>query len=161
MIEIELVNGRGIMVIDDDDLPLLGGDRWCLWVHGMHRYAIRSANRNQEFAHRVIMRPPPGLVVDHINGDGLDNRRANLRVVTQSHNQRNRRASRTGTSQYLGVHKVKSTGHWEATISPGGRTIHLGTFIDERDAALAYDLAAREMYGEFANPNLPELVPER
>ncbi len=105
--------------------------------------------------HRVIMVPSAGLIVDHINQNGLDNRRANMRLCTQSENKRNR-ASRPGSSsQFLGVSRSKRSTKWLATIRVGGQHIHLGYHADEADAARAYDAAALEYFGQFANPNFP------
>ncbi len=104
--------------------------------------------------HRLITRAPKGKVVDHENGDGLDNRRANLRVCDHRQNRRNhQRPRKGGASRFHGVGWWKRDQKWRAKISVDGRTIHLGYFADEEDAARAYDQAAREHFGEYASTN--------
>ena len=96
----------------------------------------------------------PETIVDHINHDRQDNRIDNLRLATIAENNRNRRSAEIATSDYLGVCKVD--GKWRASIKHAGVATHLGTFDDERKAALAYDCAAITMHREFANPNIIE-----
>ncbi len=105
--------------------------------------------------HRFIMGAHKGQYVDHKNRDGLDNRRSNLRICTNSQNQHNCQTNR-GSSCYKGVSWQKSRRKWKATITVDGKNKHLGLFADELEAACAYDAAAREHFGEFARPNLPE-----
>ena len=104
------------------------------------------------YLHREILPPPPGLLVDHINGDRLDNRRSNLRTATPSQNNANSR-DRPRKSGFRGVYPHRPTGRWIAQVSVAGRPQHLGIFDDPRDAARAYDLAAREQWGPFARTN--------
>jgi hypothetical protein len=92
-------------------------------------------------------------VVDHINGDTLDNRRANLRVCTKSENNRNRRKLHPTTSRFKGVYK--NTKPWIALIECNGKQFVLGRFASEEEAALAYDKAAKEHFGSFARLNFP------
>jgi HNH endonuclease/AP2 domain len=105
--------------------------------------------------HRAIMRAPTGAVVDHINGDTLDNRRSNLRVVTQAQNSRNRRKTPGLTSAYKGVYyRAEAKSYpWCAIIQVNGMKVQLGQFMTERDAALAYNAAATRLHGEFARLN--------
>jgi len=107
--------------------------------------------------HRMIMEPPPGLVVDHANGDGLDNRRANLRICTISQNAANAPRRRNARCPFKGVQLTES-GRWQARIEIGGRARSLGTYSSPEQAARAYDAAAVAHYGEFARPNLPSLA---
>jgi hypothetical protein len=95
----------------------------------------------------------PSEQVDHRNHDGLDNRRENLRPCTNQQNQHNQRKRAGCTSRYKGVHWDFRNGSWRAAIKAEGRTIHLGRFQDEDDAARAYDDAARRLFGEFALTN--------
>jgi len=99
----------------------------------------------------VITNAPKGMEVDHINHDQLDNRRANLRVCTHKENGRNSKAS-AGTSQYKGVFKSRG-GKWTAHICVNYQTKNLGTFVNEAEAAYAYDCAAQHYFGEFAHTN--------
>ena len=108
--------------------------------------------------HRVIVGVThPRVYVDHINHDGLDNRRVNLRVCSQAENQRNK-VSKGGSSTYLGVSFQKSRPNlrrrWRAKIEHKGKAIELGYFASEEEAARARDIAAQELFGEFANLNL-------
>lgn len=103
--------------------------------------------------HGVILPPCNGLVPDHINGNGLDNRRENLRLATQQQNMWNRKPVKNSSSKYKGVSWRKSTGYWIANIKLDGKQKHLGCFWSEEDAARAYNKAAKEMHGEFAKLN--------
>jgi len=149
MAEIKLTKGC-VALIDEEDLSLISEFKWCCVSHGGHFYA---ATRNWKisknkliYMHRIILDAPTGMDVDHINGNGLDNRRANLRLCTRSENCRNRRKSTSSPNQYKGVHFSKETGKWSAGIC-------LGSFNTEKEAALAYDEAARKIFGEFARVN--------
>jgi hypothetical protein len=93
-------------------------------------------------------------LTDHINGNGLDNRRANLRPASAEENQRNQRKTH-GTSRYKGVCWFKATKRWHAQIRTGGKRHHLGFYTEEVEAALAYDAAARNLFGDFAAVNFP------
>jgi len=108
--------------------------------------------------HRAIMNPPDGTVVDHINRNSLNNRRCNLRICTQKENLRNGRPSRRSTSRFKGVYFDKQTRKWIAKIGYNGKTIHLGSFEDEVEAAKAYDRKAYELFGDFAYLNFPEEI---
>jgi len=92
-------------------------------------------------------------VVDHINHNRSDNRRCNLRTCTQSQNMANRRKHKGLSSKYKGVHWRKKEKRWRAQIRINYRTIYLGQFVDELDAATAYDITALKYFGEFTLPN--------
>ncbi|MHC4207804.1 MAG: HNH endonuclease, partial [Planctomycetota bacterium] len=98
-----------------------------------------------------------GYIVDHINGNGLDNRRANLRLATVAQNAWNSK-KRNPRSGYKGVWFAADKGLWRAAIVCHGRRIHIGYFTDKIAAARAYDAAARKYYKEFARPNFPPAV---
>lgn len=113
-------------------------------------------------AHRVAWalhhgRWPDGEI-DHINHDASDNRIANLRDCTHAENLANSSSTKGSTSRFLGVSWSKKSAKWSAIISPNGKTIALGRFASEIEAAKAYDDAARKHFGEFANLNFPEPV---
>lgn len=95
--------------------------------------------------------------IDHINGDGLDNRRANLRPATRSQNGANK-PSRSGVSEFKGVSWHRARSVWIAQISVDQVRRHLGSFTTEKAAALAYDEAARTAWGEYARPNFPDIT---
>lgn len=101
------------------------------------------------------MTPPAGLLVDHKNGDALDNRRDNLRLATYAQNAYNKKKTRTKTSsRFIGVCFSKKTGKWTAYLRFQGKRIWLGQFDNEIDAAKAHDRAAIKYHGEFARLNL-------
>ena len=93
---------------------------------------------------------------DHIDGDGLNNQRSNLRPATAGQNMMNRRKRWRATSRFVGVCWYPRREKWLARIYRDGTKHHLGDFSFEVEAALAYDAAAREMFGEYARPNFPD-----
>ena len=104
------------------------------------------------YMHRLINNTPEGMHTDHKNGDGLDNRRFNLRNCTQSENFMNQHRT-CGTSKYKGVYWHKKDKKWISQIQGFGKYKYLGTFTDEKEAALAYNNAAIVAFGEFAHLN--------
>jgi hypothetical protein len=104
---------------------------------------------------QLIPDVPAGLVIDHINADGLDNRHANLRLATVAQNAANSRP-RKSRAGLKGVTFAKGKNRWRASIVANGSRIHLGYFRDPRDAAKAYDAAAKKYFGEFAYLNLSQ-----
>ncbi len=108
--------------------------------------------------HRLIMGSPKGMLVDHIDRNGLNNRKENLRICTRSQNGMNRIRNKNGTSKYKGVSwcvQPRCISKWYATIRLNGKDKFLGKFLVEEDAARAYDKAALEIFGEFARLNFP------
>ncbi len=102
------------------------------------------------------MKPPKSMPVDHINCDGLDNRRANLRLATRQQNKCNSRPrARRGTSRYKGVWWDKERRKWRAAVGYNGKTKHLGAFDNDIEAAKARDVAAKKYHGQFAWLNFP------
>lgn len=147
MPELELTKGRKCLV-DEEDHKLLAGYKWCVTSTGyVHNRALGRI-------HRAIMRAPKGSIVDHINGNKLDNRRCNLRFATKSQNNMNCHVAR-GVSEFKGVvwAKRKNGGMWRARIVVGGKAIHLGSYKTDVEAAKAYNNAALKYFGEFAKPN--------
>lgn len=110
------------------------------------------------YAHRVAWAIQtaawPAEMLDHADGDRANNKWENLREATNAENQKNRRSLKGSRSKYLGVSWGKSNRAWQAQITVDGRRQHLGYFASEIEAAGAYDVAARQHFGEFANPNL-------
>lgn len=145
-----------VTTVDDCDYESLNLYRWKALIVGKKVYAARTvkspgSKRNDItiLMHRVIH---PGAVrVDHKNGDGLDNQRQNLRSANASQNAANSPIVVRGTSRFKGVYWNKHDRRWQAQIGHGrGAVKYLGQFKDERNAALAYDAAAIERFGEFA-----------
>jgi len=101
--------------------------------------------------HREIMSPPQELVVDHINGDGLDNRKENLRVCTHAENIRNQKLNRLNTTGYKGV--CVNREKWISRIKVNGKLLYLGRYNTPEEAAQVYDEAARKYFGKFASLN--------
>lgn len=108
--------------------------------------------------HDLIMRPPKGMKVDHIDGDGLNNEPSNLRVVTHSQNMMNRRPNRNSSSKYKGVSWDKRHQKWKAKIRYNNKIIHLGSYDDEETPARVYDVFAIKYHGEYARLNFPDDV---
>lgn len=146
-----------VAVVDDEDYDRINASKWFAAGDGYNLYAVRTkwdAGKYRKVRmHVAIMEPPPGMEVDHIDGNGLNNCRSNLRVCTHAENMRNRKRMRTNSSGYMGVQK--SGTQWVATIQVNGKLLGLGRFIDPADAARVRDAAAVRYYGEFANLNFP------
>lgn len=148
------------MLVSDQDVDLL------FRINGSYKtspmaqtFYVTVKGCGNRYAHRVIAERVVGRKlqfhekVDHINGNGTDNRRANLRVVSHSDNLMNRDGWRNSSSKYKGVTFYKRDGNWQAKICPHGKTIHLGYFDDEDEAALKYNAAAVIHYGDKAKLN--------
>lgn len=156
---IPLTQGK-FAIVDDDDYEWLMHYTWSFNVVrnrrtvGYARTTVKRADRHKTvMMHRLILEAPPGKQVDHINGNGLDNRRANLRLATASQQQQNRALGKNNTSGYKGVGWWPRQRRWHASIQYHGEIIHLGYFKSKEAAARAYDRAARKYFGEFAYTN--------
>jgi len=130
------------------------------WKWHAHRsskgtwYARRNASKGHiVIMHRALLGAPRGMDVDHKNRNGLDNRRANLRLASRGQNMANQRKAPGGTSRYKGVCWDSDRQAWNAKIQSDRKTINLGRFANESDAANAYNAAATAFFGEFARAN--------
>jgi hypothetical protein len=139
--------------------------KWYAARGGKSFYAVRGKwsknprKRRTISMHNLIIPIPKGYIADHINHNGLDNRKKNLRVATQAQNARNARYPKKNcSSQYRGVWYNKRTKKWRATIVFGRKRRQIGYFADEKEAAKAYDEAAKKYFGEFAILNLKSKV---
>jgi len=139
--------------VDTEDLGLLDEYRWRLAKRLQLRYARRDVGGKTVYMHRVIMNAPAGMQIDHINGNGLDNRKANLRLCNHTQNQRNARKRKRASSRFKGVNW--HCNGWVARICVNRKRINLGRYKVESEAAQAYDAKAVELFGEFANLNFP------
>ena len=153
--------------VDPTDYKRLKGYEWitkkgknCFHTQ---RYLARGKGKKDKlvYMHQEILKVPKGMVVDHINRDGMDNRSANLRPATRSQNLYNcRKRSGTIYSKYKGTHWHKINKKWHARITFEKKVMHLGYFKSEIEAAKAYDEAAIRYHGEFACLNFPKNVQE-
>jgi hypothetical protein len=157
---IALTQGQ-FAIVDAEDYPRLSRYKWHAVDagdgHGF--YARRHEKGRSVWMHREIVQPPKGMVVDHIDGNGLNNRRSNLRICTRTENGRNRRKNRDGKNEFKGIWHDKDTGKCYATIRCNGEPIYLGAFDSAIEAARAYDRKAVEVHGKYARLNFPEEWP--
>lgn len=147
---IELTEGLITFVDDEDYDRILSFGVWKARKHVNGQYYAMCGNTSMQ---RVVLNAVKGEVVDHKDGDTLDNRRSNLRVCTRQENAWNSKARR-GKSRYKGV--WWNYKKWSACYKKNRKTIYLGSFPTEEDAARAYDEAARREFGEFACTNFPK-----
>jgi hypothetical protein len=156
---IALTRGK-YAIVDPEDYERLAKYRWQAVKSRNTFYAIRCSRRDRNGArkyyqmHREIMKIEDNKVCDHINGNGLDNRKANLRPATRAQNGWNQGKSNVKSrSQYKGLAWDSKDKRWEVRISVNGRRIYIGRFKDQMEAARAYDRAANKYHGQFANVN--------
>lgn len=151
---VPLTQGKAA-VIDDEDAARVLAYKWSAYTSRGKWYARRSISgadgkpRHLQL-HRFIASAPQGTGVDHVDGDGLNNRRSNLRLSSHAQNGANQRRPKNNTSGYKGVHRAE--GRWAAKVG----STYLGVYATPEEAARAYDTAAREIYGDFARLNFPD-----
>lgn len=134
------------IVVDRKDAWLLSAYRWRVNGKG---YAM-AGRKGEYLLHVLIMKPPKGKLVDHANGDRLDNRRSNLRVCNRSQNNANRVICKNNKSRLKGV--CYNKGCWQAQIKNNNTNYYLGCFGTKEEAHIMYCFAAQYYFGEFANP---------
>lgn len=159
------LNKNEYTIIDDEDWEKVKNYAWFADENKWTIYAKAHIKTNDGkntscYMHRIILGLDPDMLCDHINHNGLDNRRQNLRIATGSQNNANQRLQTkkiNQTSKFKGVSwhhpKNNKVGKWHAYIKKDGKRKYLGLFIDEQNAAEAYDSAALEIFGDFAMTN--------
>lgn len=147
----EIISKGYSIIVDDDVYEWASKISWTIDTSGYTHYARCGKGR----LHRMILHASTGVCVDHINGNGLDNRRHNLRICSIAENNRNvsKRKGST-TSRYKGVYWNKRLKKYEAHIKDKGKVYYLGLYSNEEDAAKAYDIEAARRFGDFARMNL-------
>lgn len=161
MKEIPLTQGY-VALVDDEDHETLSKYDWFVQKGRCTQYAARKMTLSYNkyctvYMHRLILGLPIGdkRQVDHINHNGLDNRRQNIRIATSQENHFNRRTLAISTSQYKGVSWNRNLKKWKSRITINGKETHIGYFDKEIDAAIAYDKVALNEFKEFALTNFP------
>jgi hypothetical protein len=159
---IQLTQGK-YAIVDPDDFARLNKQKWHAQISNSTFYAERTmrlqdGKRVVIKMHRQILKVPDHMFVDHINHNGLDNRKANLRQATRAQNSRNRRKVQKANfhSKYKGLTWYKHEKRWAVRIMVDGKSKFLGYFDDEVEAAKAYDNAAKKYHREYALLNFPD-----
>ena len=150
MKKISLTNG-GVTLISDEDYSEVSKYKWFLKRETHKESVIRTIGKIS--LSRFLLNPPKGMLVDHIDGNRLNNQRENIRICTPAENARNTILYSTNTSGFRGVMWKKSNKKWHARITVNYKRISLGFFDSITDAAKAYNKAAKEYFGEFARLN--------
>jgi hypothetical protein len=144
MKEIKLTQGQ-VAIVDDEDFEMLNQHKWYPYTDSTNWYAIRNGDFHKSTVsmHREIMRTPSGMHTDHLNGNGLDNRKENLRICTHRENCQNRH--KKTTSPYPGVSWIRVRNKWVSHIQVNGRKHIIGAYNRELDAAKAYRKACADI----------------
>ena len=155
MVKIDLGNNQ-FALVDFEDYEYLNELKWHIYKSGNNFYARTIVYENKKriaiLMHRLILEPK-GKCIDHINGNGLDNRKCNLRICERHQNALNRKKNINNLSGFKGVSWFKSSQKWRAQIQYKKIVYHLGVFEKRIDAARAYNQAAQKYHGEFAKLN--------
>jgi len=147
-------------IISACDVQLVASKNWFVNIQVRkngtisNAYAVRMVasecgGRKMEFMHRVISKTPTGMYCDHIDGNGLNNLRENLRNVTHVQNMMNQKIASNNRTGVKGVSRVAATGKWKAQIAVGGSMKYLGVFETIQEAARAYEIASKKFHGDF------------
>lgn len=147
MKEIKLTRGK-VALVDDADFEWLNQWKWCI-LQSRKLYAQRSRGKGKILMHRLILNTPKELHTDHIDGDGLNNQRANLRVANRQQNGINRPQNHNNSTGYKGV--TKKNDYFVAQLGFKGGNIRIGSFKTAEEAHQAYVEKAQELFGNFAH----------
>ena len=153
--KIPLTKGK-FAFVDPADYRSIKKFKWSVIEKSHIFYAVRYHRKNEIRMHRQITNAPPHFVVDHIDHNGLNNTRKNLRLCTRAQNSLNQKIRKGCSSKYKGVYWHKRDKKFYARISHKGKSYHLGCFNNEILAACSYDKKAKELFGEFAFINFPQ-----
>lgn len=150
-----------VALVDEEDFPLVAGKPWRPFKSGKTFYAAYTkrigGRRVNVFMHRLILGSPPGGKTDHVDGNGLNNLRGNLRWPRKGGNEQNSRLYQNNSSGYRGVgSELRCKNRWYAKINVDGRRHRIGSFGTPEEAACAYDEAARRLHGPYARLNFPQ-----
>ena len=155
MKQITLTQGK-VALVDDDDYVWLNQWKWCAkpghhTFYAAHYVRVAKYKHRFEKMHRLILglQESDKQQVDHVDGNGLNNQRSNLRICTITQNNQSRRKRKVGTSKYKGVYWHQRDHKWQSRITVNKKRIQLGCFDSETDAAIAYNRAALKCFGEF------------
>lgn len=156
MKEIKLTQGK-VVLIDDEDYEMVSQFKW-RYLSG---YAVYSDNSKVIRMHRLIMKCPVNMQIDHIDGNGLNNMRNNLRICTKTQNSRNtKKTHKNCSSKYKGVYFINGYNYWRAQLeiclNNKRKHISAGIYKTEIEAAVAYNEIAKKMFGEYAKLNVIE-----
>jgi len=148
---IALSRGRFVWV-DEQDFAIVSKHSWHCYTNNRVNYARSGKIR----MHRLILRPPDGMVIDHIDGDGLNNRRSNLRICTPAENSANRSIASKHGFKGVSFKAQRKRNPWQAALKFRGQRVSLGSYPTKEDAARAYDKGALAAWGDFARLNFPD-----
>ena len=150
---VKLNIGKTFTFVDLTDYEYLKQWNWCFDGRYAYRREFKSGKVTKFYMHKQLLSTPKGFDTDHINGDKLDNRRCNLRIATRGQNNANTPKQKGCSSRYRGVCWHSQRNKWKAEIKVNQTKKHLGVFINEEDAARAYDAAAKQAFGDYATLN--------
>jgi len=154
---IPLTQGK-FAIVDAEDYDWLVQYKWHCRHNRNKFYAYRNKARKTISMHRQLIGDTNALLVDHIDGNGLNNRKSNLRICTAAQNTYNKHPRSNSHSRYKGLTWHKRNKRWEVQIIKSSKRTFIGSFDNELNAAMAYDRKAEQLFGEFAYLNFPQLA---
>jgi hypothetical protein len=146
------VKRKRLVMVDDEDFNYLDALNW--QVDNQNVVSTHTKINGERLIHRIILKPPKGVEIDHIDGNRLNNQKSNLRFATSSQNKINRGARKDNKSGYKGVSWHKQRKCWTVRLTINGKYKHLGLYKDIKKAAQVYNQNALKHYGEYAWLNL-------